>query len=147
MIRGSFHPRYTHPVPIIRVSLWLDGFSFTWVPVDFLVDTGSPVTCLSSRDAVRVGIPSFILSDPTRWRRMARYGGVGGVTDYFVTPARYQLQHEDGRLTHVERMISVAPWQPINLRLPSLVGWDVLENFRVNLDWPQRTVELYEPAS
>jgi hypothetical protein len=147
VIRGIFHPRYTQPIPVIRVDLWLDGFTFTWSPVDFLVDTGSPVTCLSSRDAGRVGIPPFVLADPTRWPRTIRYGGVGGTADYFLAPARYRLVHDDGRFTHIERMISIAPRQPDSLRHPSLLGWDILADFRLNIDWSQRLVELHEPAA
>jgi len=84
VIRGWFAPRSATPLPLVRVRLWLDGISFTWVSVNFVVDTGAAVTCLHPRGAAQVGIHSSVLADPRHWANPTHYGGVGGTASYYA---------------------------------------------------------------
>jgi hypothetical protein len=127
--------------------LFLHGFSFTWVDIDIVVDTGAAITCLSPRDAVRVGVPQTTLADPSRWQSVESYSGVGGDTTYLVVPTWYRFLHEDGTTQHVDAAINIMPRLPQTQQMPSLLGWDVLAQFRLTMDWSQRSVELHESTA
>jgi len=146
VIRGWFASSTPFSMPLVRVALWLDGISFTWIDVNFVVDTGAAVTCLHPRGAAQVGIPRTLLIDPSRWTNVVHLSGVGGDVSYYPTPVWYRFRHADGTLQHIESTINVASWRPDNQTLPSLLGRDILSQFRVTLDWPQGTVELEAPA-
>jgi len=73
-----------------------------------------------------------------------RYSGVGGSATYFKVPVWYAFRHEDGRVQHITGTINLAPWEPNRVQFPSLLGWDVLAQFRLTMDWAQRSVELHE---
>jgi hypothetical protein len=42
----------------------------------------------------------------------------------------------------VEGQIEVAQLTTTNRGIPSLLGWDVLQHFKLTLDWPSRTITL-----
>jgi hypothetical protein len=68
--------------------------------------------------------------------------GVGGTNLYFREPAYYLHRHDDGRWQPMEGEIDIAELRPDNQMLPSILGWDVLQYFRLVVDWPSRQVTL-----
>ncbi len=70
------------------------------------------------------------------------HGGVGGTHLYFRERAYYLFQHDDGHWQPLPGEIDIAQSQPHNQTLVSILGWDVLQHFRVVVDWPARQITL-----
>jgi len=148
VILGRFDPNYTHPWPRVRVGVLLTGISQAWAVVDFVLDTGASATCLHPSDAIQeVGIDPVMLTDPSQWPTAVTFSGVGGGVDYFVTPARYALLHDDGQVQYIDGTINVARWNAGNQTLPSLLGWDVLGKFSLFADPSSGRLELHPPQT
>ena len=127
----------------MRIGVKLTDISDEWAIVDFVLDTGASVTCLHPSDAIQeVGIDPVVLTDPTRWANVTAFGGIGGATSYFTTPAEYALVHSDGQITLIDGTINVAQWTPANQSLPSVLGWDILEHFSLFVDPSSGRLEL-----
>ncbi len=142
MIQGFFDPHSTRPVPKVRVSLFLPGISTDDAHVDFLLDTGASTTCLHPRDARAVGISAARLLLPDRWPRQRSAAGIGGSSLYYLVPAHYAFEHDNGQWEIHEGEILVAQLQPANERLPSLLGWNILQRFRITAEWASRQITL-----
>lgn len=141
---GLFDPRQDWPVPYVRASLWLPDIQPKWVSIDFLLDTGAGTTSLHPLDSVvRVGISPANLIDPGKWERAQNHGGVGGAAVYFVVPAFYAFLQDDSEWHEISGEIRIAQLTLGNAKLPSLLGWDILQNFRLVADWPNRRISLH----
>jgi hypothetical protein len=128
---------------MVLTFLHLPGISHNRTPVRFLLDTGASFTCLHPRDAIfAVGIDPATLSDPSRWTDPVDSTGIGGVSPYYRVPAEYVLVHTDGSMQTILDAIYIARPANSNTKIPSLLGWNILKNFRVVTDWPQRYVAL-----
>ena len=144
MIAGFFDPRFiqsgfARPVPMVRAALYLPKITPGPVAVHFLLDSGADDTILHPQDAlVRVGINRAVLASPQSWPQVKPYSGIGGSSDHYPWPAEYEFRHEDGRLQRVSGEILIARPTQANQSLESLLGWDVLQHFRISLDWPKR---------
>jgi hypothetical protein len=115
-----------------------------WVSIDFPLDTGASTTSPHPLDAVvRIGISPTHLIDATNWTRPEPHGGVGGSAIYFVVPAFYAFLQDDGQWHPLSGEIRIAQLTAGNTTLPSLLGWDILQQFRVVADWATRTVSLH----
>ena len=68
--------------------------------------------------------------------------GVGGSSMSYVHPAVYTFQHDEGHLQQIHADIEVAQPTPANERFPSLLGWDILRFFRIELDYVGLRVTL-----
>ena len=149
MIAGYFDPLSPQwPVPMVRVALYLPRINSQWVFVDFLLDTGASTTSLHPRDALtQVGISAGTLAQPDMWPQRTSHQGIGGSPVYYQEPVTYGLEHTDGTWQTIPGELAIAQLRPDNLPLPSLLGWDVLQRFRVNLNWADRTVTLDSPPS
>ena len=100
----------------------------------FLLDTGADATCLHPPDAIRMGIPFAQL------RQRARFGGIGGASPYFREQA--VLLFEDDAETKIYRVrLLIAEPNESNRALPSLLGRDVINRWRVNYDPANHTLE------
>ena len=144
MIPGFFDPTQEWPVPYVRASLWLPEIEPRWVSIDFLLDTGAGTTSLHPVDSVvKVGIPAADLIDPAKWDRHEDHGGIGGRALYFVVPAFYAFLQSDGEWKRLQGEIRIAELTIGNSRLPSLLGWDLLQHFRIAADWANRTISLH----
>ena len=143
MINGFFR-QGRGPEPYVRIGLDLPLLSPSpWVAVSFLVDTGASQTCLHPRDATTFfGTPRARLLDPNQWPRVADSGGVGGAAIYFPLPVRYGFVHTDGREEIIEGTIAVGQLTATNEWIPSLMGWDLLQHFRLDLHGRNKTVSL-----
>ena len=93
--------------------------------VSFLVDPGADVTTLVPLDGIRAGI------DYSKLTTKQEIGGIGGVTELFVEPA-VAIFAEDATSLHgfVIRVLIVPPSDEM-MDVPSLVGRDVLDNWRM----------------
>jgi len=108
----------------------------TPVAINFLVDSGNTDSCIHPRDARnRLQIDSAMLERPSLWPNVRVAHGIGGTSMSFVHPAIYTFQHDDGRLQRIEGDIEVAKPTSANERFPSLLGWDILRFFRIELDY------------
>jgi hypothetical protein len=131
-------------MPVVRAAVHLPGITEDFVAVDFLVDTGSTHSCLHPQDAkVRVGIEPSALVDTSRWPRQQSTNGVGGSAIYYVWPAVYHFEHDDGTIRQITQEIEIAQPTTTNATLPSLLGMDILRRFRLSVNYVGGTVVLY----
>jgi hypothetical protein len=143
VISGFFDRDRATITPRVRVFLFLPGIKADWVSVAFVLDTGAVATCLHPADAAEtVGIDQGLLGRPLLWPHRLTRQGIGGTTNYYVVPALYGFRHDDGRQQTVAGKIEIAEPVLHNQTLPSLLGWDVLQHFRVVVDWPARQITL-----
>lgn len=149
MIRGAlFDPNASphHPRPIWCASPWVKAE--IKIPrlgekrsITFLADTGADVTSLSVRDAQRLlgkrGIRQL--------GGLQDLSGVGGKALYFKEPAQIVFRHEDNtvegfgfelRIAKPSRKGSKKLQQ--QLRLPSLLGKDIIFEFRMVMDYSSK---------
>ena len=92
--------------------------------IDLLVDTGADCSCLHPTDGMRVRVPYGNLSNPLS------IGGIGGNHNFFREPAA--LIFADGKRMRVHAIwLAIATPTPQNMRHPSLLGQDVLKNWRM----------------
>ena len=142
MIRGFFPSMASHPYLGVGINLPL--FNIGWTPVPFLVDTGAAFTCVHPSDAKRLlGLTTAQL-DPENWdadKIQAGYG-VGGFVRYFETEAYFGFADDRADPTMYQAKIRIAEVRPDNRSMPSLLGWDLLQHFRMMLDGKARTLEL-----
>ena len=147
MIVGEFLHSDTQVEPRVLASIQLVDISPSWVGIDFLLDTGAGWSCLHPGDALYAGISATALVSPERWADTVTFQGIGGLEQYHVTPVRYAFRHHDGTTQFLDERIYVAPRTPLNLGLPSLLGWDVLRRFGILADWSTGRLELHSPRS
>ncbi|MFN0146295.1 MAG: hypothetical protein ACKVT1_07280 [Dehalococcoidia bacterium] len=146
MIRGFFDPeRPPHPFVTVAVNIPA-ATGEEWVSIEFLVDTGASHTCLHPLDSVRrVGISLGRLRDASAWPRAIVTGGVGGAATYFVCEATYGFRHDDGEVETFAGDIWIAELSAGNQRIPSLLGWDLLKHFLMDVDGPAQELTLRRP--
>lgn len=142
MIPGFFDA-LAWPVPKVRVALFLPGITSDWKVVSFLLDTGAATTCVHPPDAIfALGIDPSRLMDRQAWPQQRELRGVGGSAVVFVVPAHYGFLVETGQWETFEAEIGIAELTATSQTLPSLLGWDVLQGFEVELNWLARTINL-----
>ncbi len=130
----------------MQVLIYLPGITNRWRPVDFLLDTGASTSCVHPQDATLwLGIDAARLRTPSHWARQRTSHGIGGSSTDFIVPADYALQRDDGTWDTYRRDLAIARSTPTNQLLPSLLGWDILQLYRVVIDWSARTVSLEDP--
>ena len=143
MISGHFGLNFARPMPVVRASLHLPGITSSFVALDFLLDTGATSTCLHPQDAiVRVGISPAALATPHLWPSVTSSQGIGGPAGYYSHPAVYAFRHDDGTWQQIDEEICIAQPSPTNAVLPSLLGWNLLQHFKITIDWATQRVSL-----
>ena len=144
MIRGFFDPargRYPFVTLVLRVA---EVNLNRWFPLEFVLDTGAEQSCLHPNDAMqKMGVPSHRLDDSSTWPLAILGGGVGGGASFYSCRAQYGFVHKDGVETLIPGAIWVARLSATNRDLPSLLGRDVLQHFRLEIDGPNKTVSLH----
>ena len=94
--------------------------------VSFLVDTGADRTVLMPGDAKRIGIDCRQLS------RAGEMVGVGGTCRNYFTSAYVLFSEESRRLFAYRIDIQIAEEKPEIMDIPSLLGRDILSQWRMN---------------
>lgn len=105
------------------------------VAVSFVVDTGADATLVLPADYEAVGMlyrdfRSYPLSYPS---------GYGGSMEARNVPTALFLRHDDGRYDRISLEAEIAKPDPRNEDLPSVLGRDALDLFRLVID---RSVSL-----
>lgn len=71
-----------------------------------------------------------------------RYGGIGGGAAFLPVPAEYRFEDTVIGQMVIRSSTEIAQLTTVNRAIPSLLGWDVLQHFKLTLDWPNRQIEL-----
>lgn len=143
MISGHFGLNFVLPMPVIRAYVLLPGLTTDYAPIDFLLDTGSTHTCVHPHDAkMRLQIDPSRLADPRQWPRLLSTTGIGGTAVGYAWPAVYQFVHDDGSVRQIRPQIEIARPNATNATLPSLLGMNILRQFRVFVDYVGLQVTL-----
>lgn len=80
---------------------------------------------------------------PPSWPAPIENIGVGGRAKYFPFPATYLVFDDDtGEEWRWEATIDIGDGAESMYEVPSILGWDVLQHFRLELDWTTREVLL-----
>ena len=141
MISGYFSARWG--CPFVWVRLTVQGMPPQ--PVPFLIDTGSSTTIIHAKDArTRLNLAASEL-DPTAWasEETVRRRGVAGVALSRLIEATFEFEHDDGFPQTIAETIELGTLD--SQQLPSLLGWDVLRRFRLDLNASRERVALGPP--
>lgn len=140
MIRGNFDEE-GYPYIHCRINLPRLGISDT---IHFLLDTGAARTAIHPWDGERLGLPYRRLSGNINMR------GIGGISRYFLEPAILTFPDESLTLEYEYRVdIGIMPYgsAPHIRLLPSILGRDVLNNWRILYDPPANRLECAVTAA
>jgi hypothetical protein len=103
-----------------------------WRHVLFAIDTGASHTTLHPRAATAMAGLSPNDLDPANWGAHVEGRGVGGTLRYMIQPARYTFGHFDSNeLEIIDGDIQIGELTAGSELLPSLLGWDLLQYFRI----------------
>jgi len=103
-----------------------------WISVPFVIDTGAAHTCIHAVDATRLfGLKQADL-DPANWPGSTLIQGVGGTLAYRELRASYAFQRDDDAWEIVEAPVRFGEFRSSST--PSLLGWDVLSQFRLEVE-------------
>ncbi len=141
MISGYFSAKWG--CPFVWARLTVSGRSAQAVP--FLIDTGSATSIVHAIDArTRLNLAMSGL-DPSAWppEETVRRRGVAGVALSRLMEAVFDFAHEDGSTETIAETIELGGLGSEGL--PSLLGWDVLRHFRLDLDASRGSVALLAP--
>lgn len=148
MISGYFGSGERLSMPLVFAGLRIraGGLGELVGGVAFVLDTGSTTSCLHPVDAITaLDIPLADLERPAAWPRTEVHQGIGGDAIYYTVPAEYVFRRDGGGLFLViPGVVRIAQPTPHNRDLPSLLGWDVLERFRLVIERAAGRVELHE---
>ena len=130
MISGYFSARWG--CPFVWTKLAIPGRPPQ--PVPFLIDTGSSTSIVHAKDAsTRLNLATDAM-EPTAWapEETVRRRGVAGVALSRLIEATFEFKHDDGALQAIAETIELGAVD--SQQLPSLLGWDILSRFRIELD-------------
>lgn len=132
MIRGAFGWSGTSPHAFVRLVVRVPDLRDAWVVVDFMVDTGASHTVIHPPDLRR----GFRMTEDEVDSVVARLGPLpmttaGGVAEASAAPATLVFPHEDGAVHQMEATLRIPRVSAANRELPSLLGQDVLQHFRL----------------
>jgi hypothetical protein len=102
----------------LRGGLWL------------LIDTGADITVLMPRDSLRLGVDFRLLTNLTASQ------GIGGIARGYHETAAISFYDRRYSYSYVLKIELAAPLAH-NTRLPSLLGRDILGQWRVIVDGPE----------
>ena len=125
---------------------WVDlrvnvpALSRQWMPIPFLVDTGSTQSVIVPEDALVLGVDAGSLFPDPRSRVMP---GFGGSLRFITTMAelRSDVRGEEQPNSYQVALGIVEPGPGVRNR-PSVLGMDFLRHFRVTISVAEDRVEL-----
>lgn len=138
MLTGSFDPATRRP--FLEGLLVVPGLNASG-PVSFLVDTGSDVSCLMPADGMQLGINYRTLAGPK-----GNTIGVGGGANPFEFRAVVIFAGNNASVFYYVIKLQVYPRKGKLLPLPSLLGRDVLDRWRMVYD-PSKDRLRFTPKS
>ena len=106
--------------------------------VRFLVDTGSDTTILHPDAAADLNGPFDLLDNPVE------FISAGGTLLYYMEPAVLSFNDSDGGTWEFEIDISIAKPDPVTDDLASLLGRDLLNQMRMDYDFPRSRLALHQ---
>lgn len=121
--------------------------------ITFLLDTGADFTSLQLRDVFQI----LGLSGLKKLRGNRNAIGIGGSAPYSIEPAEIIFSHEDNTIEGYTFNLSIAKpitswWLPrqiklqaLQLRIPSILGRDILCQFRLVIDYHCKEILLDHP--
>ena len=133
MIKGSFDLSTRRPYLqglLLFPNLHLRG------RVDFLVDTGSDCTILHPADAALIGVEYKNLKGAVPAK------GTTGISSNYQESGLLLFLEENGRIPVYRVRILIAPRTEDNYDLPSLLGRDVLDKWRMLYDPNRNRLEF-----
>jgi hypothetical protein len=147
VIRGLFDPWVGFGrAPSVNVLVTLPALPGLSGFISFLIDTGADTSAIHPRDMEKaLGIDFDVVRAALPTASVERSLGIGGEAAYLVTTAHYAFVHEDGHWQEIVGQIRLAQSTTTNRRLPSIIGWDILERFRLTFDYPAGLVSLDSP--
>ena len=98
--------------------------------ISFLFDTGADSSVLMPLDAQRMGI------DYKKLRRIEQSFGIGGASETYIEPAYLAFVGDDELYGYEIDVRICAPSNSI-LPIPSLLGRDIIDRWRVTYDKPE----------
>ena len=101
--------------------------------ISFLADTGADQTLIHPLDGLRIGIDYSTLSDTSE------SVGIGGISQNFVEPALVVFSEPRRMLYIYTIVVAIAPPSPDIMNLPSLLGRDILKQWRMVVE-PHRDI-------
>ena len=135
-------PVYGRPFVLLEVKI--DALEVEWTSIRALIDTGARHTSVHGDTALAtLGIPEDQLA-ASSWPDSERQSldGVGGSVPYRRLAAAFRFSHETGAQQVVDGSIHIGPHPHESQTLPSLMGMDLLQDFRLTLDGPEGGVTL-----
>ena len=140
MITGTFSLDAERPRPVVDLDTRIPSENDDVLRVRFLIDTGADYTLLSPRDAIRlrVDLGVDLLSLPIG----ITIGGIGGE----IATRRIEATVAIGNyIWEGEVLIAESPPGRF-LEIPSLLGWDVMRDVSLFMDYASGRVWLLEPG-
>jgi hypothetical protein len=128
--------------PMVRVWVRIPALSYESRRVRFVIDTGATVSVLQAIDAGQFGLSPEALSALSSQVGLTGQG-MGGTVGNIPARATLTLTEEDGEDDPVQTVIMIA--DRVNYHLPSLLGWDVLKHFNIDIRGPERSITLSRP--
>jgi hypothetical protein len=104
-----------------------------------MIDTGADGTSIAAKDWQRLRDKSTSLRDPSQ-----RVAGFGGIADVAIEEAVFELRHDDGTTDWFR--IDVEVVETGSRIVPSVLGRDVLERYRLTFSPRERILTLEHPA-
>jgi hypothetical protein len=133
MLRGRFGDTTT--TPFIEASVHFPRLR-SWGYVSFLADTGASGTVLMPPDSKKLAVNFNQLRKPRSSRT------VGGLAKgYMEQGVLGFLDRDENKIYAYEIEIQIFEPTRDNATLPSLLGRDVLNHWRVVIDFPKRVFE------
>lgn len=139
MIPGFFAPAIL-PQPLIRFALEIPSVRPGYVLIPSIVDTGAAFTCIHALDAIRYFGMTPAQLDPSTWANPSSIGGIGGSRLYLELPANYVFRRSDNTNELITGVIRIGEMKSAGT--PSLLGWDLLKYFKMEMDGAAQTISL-----
>ena len=124
--------------PFVTLQLSFQSINARPRELQFLIDTGAAVTVLHPADATSLGIdPNADLAGVPEVNL-----GVGGGATFHRLMSRLEFTHDDGTRTHYRFALRIAVPDAANAVLPSILGMDFIQHFRLTVSVREDRVEL-----
>jgi hypothetical protein len=109
--------------------------------VPFVVDTGAARTTIHALDAMRYFGKTPADLDSSTWATTLAMGGIGGSMQCKESATTFGMRHEDGTIETISGQILIGDIKSAGV--PSLLGWDLLKFFRLEVHGGDLTIALH----